>query len=236
MKDVAYDGTPVQGGMQEHELTGTYPQFSILGVREMVVVGRRYSKDNNNRSKTQVEYAVRDLRTGDVFPGARVANTLSGAVNGEDIVLHPAQKIRKGSTGAIGLHTPAASTDGDRVLVAFLEGSRSQPVIIGVFRHPDATYGAVEADGERRLIMHNGLSFLINKDGELIITHKSGSTMRFADNGDVEIEAAGNIIMANASVNPISGDGVVTGTAIDPFTGQTQNVLGNASAKVFAKK
>lgn len=199
MRDTAYDGTPVQAGMQEHSLSGTYPQFSILGSREMVVVGRRYKKDKQNRSKTQVEYTVRDLRTGDTFPGARRVDVLSGPVNGDDNVLHPATKMRKGSAGKIGDFTPASNTDGDRVLVTFLEGSRSQPVIIGVFRHPDASYGAVEADGERRLTTHAGAFFVIDKDGNIRVQPAPGKDVFIGNQGATENLVLGQMFKQFAS-------------------------------------
>lgn len=186
MSDTAYDGTPIQAGVLETGMTGRFPQFSILGIREMVVVGRRYKKDQFNRSKTQVEYTVRDLKTGDTFPGARRLDILSGPVNGEDNVLHPAGKIRKNTAGEVGTQTPATSTDGDRVAVAFLEGSRSQPVILGVFRHPDATYGATEADGERRLIAHNGAFVEIDKDGNVRVAPAPGKDVFIGDKGATE--------------------------------------------------
>lgn len=186
MTDIAYDGTPIQAGVTEHALTGRYPQFSIIGHREMVVIGRRYKKDKFNRSKTQVEYIVRDIKTGDTFPGARRVDALGGALNGEDNVLHPAGKIRKNTTGDIGFQTPAVSTDGDRVLVTFLEGSRSQPVIVGVFRHPDATYGATEQDGERRLIVHNGAQIEIDKDGNVRVQPAPGKDVFIGDQGATE--------------------------------------------------
>lgn len=186
MRDTAYDGTPIQSGMQEHSLTGVYPQFSILGSREMIVIGRRYKKDKFNRSRTQVEYTVRDLRTGDTFPGARRVDILSGVVNGDDNVLHPAGKPRKNTAGEVGFQTPASNTDGDRVLVTFLEGSRSQPVIIGVFRHPDATYGAIEADGERRLTTHAGAFFVIDKDGNIRVQPAPGKDVFIGNQGATE--------------------------------------------------
>lgn len=235
-KDYAYDGTPLHNGPQE-QLTGKYPQFSILGFREMVVTARRYKNDEFNRTRTQVEYTVRDLKTGDEFPGARRIDVMSGALNGDDNILHPASQVRKNSAGEVGKQTPAVSTDGDRVLVGFLEGSRSQPVIIGVFRHPDADYGAGSDDGERRMTKHNGTSTEIDKLGQFVLVHKSGSTMTFKDNGDVEIQAAGKTIFHGATTGPgIVGEGVVVGTGIDPFTGQTYNALQNASTNVFVKK
>lgn len=45
-----------------------------------------------------------------------------------------------------------------------------------------------------------------------------------------------NLCDADESVNPAQREGVVVGSGIDPFTGQTYNALGNASSKVFAKK
>jgi hypothetical protein len=44
-----------------------------------------------------------------------------------------------------------------------------------------------------------------------------------------------NLANANEGPGPTS-EGVVVGTGVDPFTGSTYNVLGNASTKVFAKK
>lgn len=47
---------------------------------------------------------------------------------------------------------------------------------------------------------------------------------------------ANEVNMCDADNTPAVGDGVLNGKAIDPFTGSTHNVLGNASTKVFAKK
>ncbi len=51
----------------------------------------------------------------------------------------------------------------------------------------------------------------------------------------VNIQAT-EVNMCDADNTPAVGDGVLNGKAIDPFTGSTHNVLGNASTKVFAKK
>jgi hypothetical protein len=195
MNDFAYDGTPLQTGPQEQSLTGNFPQFSILGLREMVVIGRRYKKDDFNRSRTQVEYTVRDLRTGDSFPGARRIDIMSGAEDGDDNVLHPAGKARKNSSGEVGPQTPSANTDGDRVLVGFLEGSRSQPVIIGVFRHPDATYGSTADDGERRYSTHKGTSMEVTSSGAFKLVHKSGTSITIDDDGNVTVNVKSGKVM-----------------------------------------
>lgn len=51
----------------------------------------------------------------------------------------------------------------------------------------------------------------------------------------VNVEAD-TVNICSADETPGIGDGVLNGKAIDPFTGSTHNVLGNASMKVFAKK
>ncbi len=186
MSDTAYDGTPLHAGPLDPQLTGSFPQFSMIGFREMVVVARRYKKDKFNRTKTQVEYDVRDLRTGDLFTAARRVDMMSGTTNGDDNVLHPAGKVRKNSAGVVGPQSPAGTTDGDRVLVGFIEGSRSQPVILGVFRHPDATYGAAEADGERRLTTHAGASVEIDKDGNVRVQPAPGKDVFIGNQGATE--------------------------------------------------
>lgn len=194
MNDDGYssDGQPIQAGLQYRSvvLTGNVPSYSMFGLHEMVVIGRKYVKDVGNRSRAQVEYECRDLETGDILPGCRRLDVMSGLTNGDDDVLHPATKLRPGAPGKFSRQSPAQDTDGDRVLIGFIGGSRTRPVIIGVFRHSLATYGATAIDGERRLTQHQGTTIEIKSNGEYVINHKSGSTVKLLDNGDVQIRPA----------------------------------------------
>ena len=179
--EYSWDGQPIQAGLQNRSvvLSGNARSYSMFGLHEMVVVDRKYVGEPGNRSHAQVVYACRNLHTGDVIQGCRRLDVMSGQVNGDDDVLHPSTTPLPGTklskTGIA--QTPAQSTDGDRVLVGFIGGSRIRPVIVDVFRHSLAQYGATKADGERRLTTHMGTNIEIKKDGQYVITHKSGATI-----------------------------------------------------------
>lgn len=235
MTSIAHDGTPLQAGTEpsEHRLTGEHAHFSAAGLREMVVIDRKFIDETGNSSRSFVEYTCRDIHTGENVPRCRRANAMGGLDNGDDNVLRPSTLVRE-SIAPLTKQTPAIKTDGDRVLVGFIEGSRSRPIIIGVLTHSSSKYGATQEQGDRRFTIHNGTTIEIDKDGQYTIVHKSGSTLKFLDNGDVTVTPAGNLLLAGADAVPT--DGVINGSAIDPFTGMTQAALQNTSSKVFAKK
>jgi phage baseplate assembly protein V len=104
---------------------------------------------------------------------------------------------------------------GAEAVVVFPCGDRSHPLVI--------------AASDRRYRPTGG------EPGQVTMHHYSGSVVTMRENGDIEVTAVGNTIFHGAAVGP-TGEGVVVGTGIDPFTGQTYNVLQSASTKVFAKK
>lgn len=196
MTTYSWDGHPIQAGTNrdEYGLTGSRAHFSIMDLREMVVVARYYVDDPLNRSKRYVEYTCRDLHTGESYPGCRQLSSMSGVDDGDDNTLRPTTSFLSGTTGETGAlaneHTPAKDVDGDQVLVGFISGSRSRPVIVGVFRHSGSQYGATSAQGERRLTQHKGTTLEVNAKGEYTVRHKSGSTIAMLDSGDVQVRPA----------------------------------------------
>lgn len=261
MTEWSHDGHPIQVGTTraDYALTGQRAHFSILDIREMVVVARYYVDDQNNRSKRFVEYACRDLYTSEIYPNCRQVSQMGGVDDGDDNTLRPSTSFLPGATGVtgavIGEQTPAMSVDGDQVLVGFISGSRSRPVIIGVFRHSGSQYGATSEQGERRLTRHKGTTVEIRSDGTWVLTQASGSTVtldpdgsvvaRGKDGASVALEVGGGVTVAAAAGKQVSiGDGTplvpimgaINGQAIDPFTGATQFALGNASLTVLIKK
>lgn len=74
--------------------------------------------------------------------------------------------------------------------------------------------------------------------GEVTMYSHTGAKAVFKENGDIEMTAApgGKVILQGAATTGPASEGVVVGTGVDPFTGQTYNALQNASSKVFAKK
>lgn len=215
MNEWSSDGQPIQAGLGRatYSLTGQRAHFSIMDVREMVVVARYYVDDERNRSKRFVEYTCRDLHTGEPFPFCRQLSPAGGVEDGDDNPLRPSSSFLSGSSSTTGSlvteHTPAKDVDGDQVLVGFISGSRSRPVIVGVFRHSGSRYGATAAQGERRLTRHKGTSVEISANGEYTVRHKSGSTIALLDSGDVQVRpAAGKKLFhgdVDASENHVLG-------------------------------
>lgn len=243
MSELAWDGTPIQVGASRRStaLTNEVAHFSITGLREMVIVARYYVDDPQNRSKRYVEYTLRDVYTSELYPGARQLSAMSGVDDGDDNTLRPTTSLLPGVTGATGAtaneQTPATDVDGDQVLVAFIDGSRSRPVIVGVFRHSASDYGATRAQGERRLTQHKETSIEIQKDGTYVITQNSGSVIKMDVEGNVTINAKSGATITLSDGSMLSTEeGAVNGLAVDPFTGATQFALGNASSTVFVKK
>jgi len=194
----SHDGHPIQAGLgrADYMLTGQRAHFSAADLREMVVVARYYVDDPRNRSKRFVEYTCRDLHTGEPYPGCRQLSQMGGVEDGDDDTLRPTTSFLPGTTGTTGAlvneHTPAKDVDGDQVLVGFISGSRSRPVIVGVFRHSGSQYGASATEGERRLTRHKGTTIEVNQLGEYTIRHKSGSVLALLDSGDVQVRPAAN--------------------------------------------
>lgn len=261
MTEYSYDGHPIQAGAghADYQLTGRRAHYSIMDTREMVVVARFFTDDPDNRSKRFVEYTCRDLHTSELYPGCRQLSQMSGVEDGDDNVLRPASSLLPGATGVtgalVGEQTPASDVDGDQVLVGFISGSRSRPVILGVFRHSASQYGATAADGERRLTRHKGTSVVIEKDGTWAV-NTAGATVELDIDGTINIESqsaasieitkdgAINITCNKGTLITVSDgeteltavDGALSGAAIDPFTGATHFALGNASRVVRVQK
>jgi hypothetical protein len=235
MAEETYDGHPEMNGLLSPRLTGEHPEFSTAGLLECVVVDRRFVDEPGNRLRTSVEYDVRDLNTGEVLPSCRVAARMFGFEDGEEQVLRPASKSFKPGQ-RFNKSTRANDTDGDIVVVGCISGSRERGVILGVLAHSKASYGTKLLDGERRFIVHKGSTLLVDKAGNLDITHKSGAFARIADDGTITLVPADGktIELGGADLGLL--DGLVHGSGKDPYTGQTYTALQNASAVVKGKK
>ena len=189
MSDEFYDGTPKQAGPRSTMLTGRVSDHSITGVREAAVIGIYYPDEEGNISRTSVEYTLRDLVSGQYYYGAVRTSEMAGMEDGDESVLQVATKDADG--GKFNLNTPMAKIDGDRVLVGFVSGSSSRPVIFGVLPHPRMKYGTKKEDGKRRFMVHAKTSLEIKEDGTIVVTRKTDdgdTTITVQKNGDVDIE------------------------------------------------
>lgn len=244
--DFFYDGAPVQAGLSSSGLSGQSPHFSLVGIREMLVIDTRYVDDtdpqslaSSNQTRSVVEYSCRDLMTGEVIHGVRRLTTRGGIDAGDEEVLHHANNLLPDAkqSPAFSKASAARDVDGDRVLVGFIEGSLHRGVILGSLHHPKAAYGAKRSDGERRYTLHKGTSIVIDKEGNYTIEHKTGATLRFLEDGSIEaIPAGGKDIRLGSEILAPVLDGVVTGRGVDAFTGTPYSALGNSSVNILAKK
>lgn len=188
MSEWSHDGHPIQAGTNrgDYALVGQRAHFSIMDLREMVVVARFYIDDLRNRSKRFVEYTCRDIYTSELYPYCRQLSQMSGVDDGDDNTLRPSTSFLPGIPGDhVKEQSPALQVDGDQVLVGFISGSRSRPVIIGVFRHSGSQYGATAVQGERRLTQHKGTIVEISSTGAYTLQHKTGATVTIDDDGNV---------------------------------------------------
>lgn len=111
---------------------------------------------------------------------------------------------------------PLAGAEG---IALFQNGDRGRPLLFAV--------------SDRRCRPTDG------EPGQVTVHHYKGAKMTFLANGNVEVTPGpeGKIVFADADTGPgLTAEGVVVGTGIDPFSGQTYNALGSASGNVFAKK
>lgn len=242
-----------QAGLSGVLLSGEHASYSKVATVECVVIAVRYIDDVNNLSKTYVEYDVRDLRTSQIYKNCRRCDQVSGMEDGEDNILRAAQQQFGATTPVFDPKTAQLSqSDGDRVLVTCNYGAQHNAVIVAVLPHSRLTYGATRDKGFRRFQTHKGTSVETQKDGtyqikrgdttitlqaneEIEVSHKSGSIIRFLDNGDVEVIPANDLLLGGNGLTETI-DGVVHGTGIDVFSGAKYWQLGSTSRTVLAKK
>lgn len=78
---------------------------------------------------------------------------------------------------------------GDMVVVGFLDGNSSMPLILGsLYAANDTLHG--QNAGEMTLKHQSGSKMVIANDGTVTLTGKAGAFLRMAVNGDVELKHA----------------------------------------------
>ncbi len=165
---MSYDNHPDSAGPQQTRLVGVYPEFSIAGLRVGVVTAVHYTDDDTNAVRRHVLYDVRDINTSELYKNARRSAQMSGFEDGDEDVLQAATKNHDATnTQPFKLTSRGIDTDGDVVLVGFINGVRSAAIILGVLPHSQMTYGAKKADGKRRISIHKGTTLERKEDGSV---------------------------------------------------------------------
>lgn len=171
--------------------------YSFNTLIEGVVVGIHYPSEDENRGKNEVEY---DVDPTSVFGMGRIRNVTradiaAGLDDGEDNILRCAD-------GAVGTAqwqsdtdppqkggiagkkpTPRYNSNGDRVVVGFINGNAYRPVILGVRRHfytrmhpvgeplKDINGKALSQAGALlRRTRHRGTEMVIDEKGSVTVT------------------------------------------------------------------
>jgi len=229
-------GAPSQAGARSARVVGRLPQFSLLGVREAVVLEVLYADDPKNRRKSCVEYKLRDLQTGSIVDNAVLESIAFGVDDGDETVLRAASKNTSG--GDLNEFTRAKDTDGDHVRYTFTEGASTTPVITGVIPQRGVTWAATRKDGRRRLIRNAGTELEIKSDGEFVVTrggtslvvnkdsnvtlkHKSGAQLSIDDNGNVTLNGGPQVKIQDGSLGIARlNDPVASNTELATFFAQ----------------
>lgn len=158
------------------------PTFRVYAPVEGVVVGIHYPSDKTNLSKREIEYDVDPTSV----PGmGRIHNAprgqmSSGYEDGDQSPLRAASLCVSGGSfnkdGGSERPTPRYATDGDRVLVLFVNGNVHRPIIVAVLAHAAAT-PHVDARGKDlpkdsklfRYWRHKGTDCLVNERGDVLV-------------------------------------------------------------------
>lgn len=146
-----------------------------LRMKEGQVTKIHFIDLDTNKSKKYVEYDVlaRDAKGGMVtYQNCRYIQDISGFNDSSEHILEPNEVALQGKLDSSNF---SSNMNGTMVVLAFLDGSFAKPIIIGGFPHRK-NEGAKKSDGIRKKKTFRGLTWEINKDGELIITQKGSSS------------------------------------------------------------
>jgi hypothetical protein len=189
MTDFRHDGggqdTP-QAGLRR--VNNSNPVYDFPYLMEGVIVGIHYPSEPESKSRTELEYDV-DPTSMHGLPrlyNVPRADLFGGLDDRDDSILRVAQWNADGKHPLIADTTPGLAptpryeTDGDRVLIGFVNGNYTRPVIVGVLSHfhprldtleTDVSGNPLPKDGKRyRRVLHRGTELLLDEKGNLALT------------------------------------------------------------------
>jgi len=237
------DGAVVSNKLPVSEKRGA-SQFNKLGLFRGVVLGPIYTDDLINNNGEQIRYKIR-VR-GQVYINAIDGRATGGIFDYDEYVFKGPEVAQQ--RRSLDDHVYDALTDGEHVLVGFIEGNAEVPVIICGLPHPrSGTYkpNPVRADGRYRKSEFNGVEVTFDKDGgyTIKIVGKKNPQGAVLNGGAVGAEVSINGQTGDAQVKDSHGnvitlsDGNVTVTAngdVVVNAGGDANVIAGGAANVQA--
>ena len=245
-------GAPLQSGIRYGSDTGIDPHTLVRGV-----VTATYPVDDPSHPMAQF------TSTYTVFCDVLVYSAMSGSRSyplKNCLVLQPAAGLQTGqirkpraATGMVGGgaldYAQPGLLDGDNVVVAFLDGNITQPVVIAYLEHPHADVGndglaighrkrLQMADGDPNLVKHHGCFYGVDDAGNIVVDASQGNsgaliggneatgTPGKSGNATIIIDAA-----AAATVKVV--DSTTQGTRAAPKTLVTATLSGAGYAVTF---
>lgn len=229
-----FDRHVSMAGLRHASVTGVYASFSKTAPAECVVVAVRYIDDVRNRSKQYVEYDVRDLKTGQIYPNCPVLMNGGGFEDGSEVILRAATKPLGNIGGSFTFDPrvdPVLESDGDRVMVSFVNAAHYSAVIVGVLPHVRSGYGAKRADGQRRYIAHHGVTFEMTQDGVFRLATEEGAKVHLEEDvTKIDGKASSGVLLGfNATEKAVKGD-----TAVAASTGPAASAAGALAVSMAA--
>lgn len=150
-----------------------------------------YPQDTNSKTRKYLEYDVlvqyrskNKSGAGRMYQNCIVANNLFGLADSGYQVLRAENSASKGTDYGLG----------SKVLVLCLNGETSQPVIIGGMPDPkDESQSHIDKDSGILLdYRFNGISVIVNKDGEFQLTYTGKTKINGDVDDNVQSEQAGH--------------------------------------------
>ena len=195
------------------------------------------------------DYDGQVVDVADTLDIGRVKVIVPGLVEPPGVWAHPIGGA--GSTGGNGVGGYDVPPKGATVKVSFAGGNIDRPEYKGGFHGRDEKLSVVPSDRKQadKLKVFESARFLIVLNGiggeeEVLIMDKTTGDLVSMKPEQLKIKATAKVTVIaplielgdeGLSSAPIL-NGVVLGSGIDPFTGATYGVLGNASSRVTASK
>lgn len=214
------DGTRLNANTYIKDAKDHNEKYRSNGTHIVALTKKVPKGDKNNRSKASIEYegiVVSGPMQGQRITGIRSGDMFGGSKNYGEIVYDVAKENFEGKNPPV-----PESTDASMVMVTFMDGNTSAPIILGGFPNKkNEKVGITEDDGTTARFHYNGVDFNINKEGTLKV-NRGSSVLQIDKDGNVDIKSDTAINIESAGSITIGSSGAAQ-----------QAVLGNLFQSLY---